>query len=417
MSLINDMLKNLEKRQAPNKTVPPLTLRQFDDDEESSFDMTHIMLIAGGLIVCAMIAGVAWYFVSHKTLHPVTILNKQQVAVTQRVPPDKEQIWIKPVSISGITQQLKGSITEIIFMLDHVALYRITSNEEQNQIAVTIDQSELQSELPQTNYLNSAVSNITSQKIGNDTKFVLTLNPGATVKYINLTNDNKSPELIVAIDYPVGAGGSLPSTNNASIKTPAMQNMIAEQYRLALNEAENGRYTLAMEQLDALLKADPDFKQARVSLAALLIEHGNRWKAKQYLDEGLSSNPNYAPFVELKARTMTLEGKITQALALLQSAIPSIEENPEYHAFMAALYERTNNNAIAARIYRQLVNLNPHNGNWWFGLGISLEKTGQIRDAVNAYTNAMAAGKLNSNSIIYLQNRLRVLQEEINEKG
>ena len=114
----------------------------------------------------------------------------------------ENQSWTTPALIKGITVQVKGSMTEISFLLNHPALYRLMSNETQNQLAVMIDQAELQAELPASNDLNSSILRITSTSFDKDTQFNLTLAPGAIIKYANLINEDKNPELVLTIEAP-----------------------------------------------------------------------------------------------------------------------------------------------------------------------------------------------------------------------
>jgi Flp pilus assembly protein TadD len=94
---------------------------------------------------------------------------------------------------------------------------------------------------------------------------------------------------------------------------------------------------------------------------------------------------------------------------------PPINDNPDYYAFMAALYARLNNNMLAIHLYKRLLELNQHNSNWWLGLGISLEKNGQQKQAINAFTKAYVEGNLAPESINFIQKHLQYLREENNE--
>ncbi len=129
------------------------------------------------------------------------------------------------------------------------------------------------------------------------------------------------------------------------------------------------------------------------------MENGNPVDARKLVDGGLAITPDYLPLLELKARLLTSEGKTKEALLVLQSEQPDISDAPNYHALMAALYNRENNFSLAATIYQKLVAINPHESSWWFGLGVSLDKLGQRQDAVMAYTKAATEGRLNAQAL------------------
>ena len=187
--------------------------------------------------------------------------------------------------------------------------------------------------------------------------------------------------------------------------------MVTEQYENAIKLAEAGNRTGAMTIFNKLLRFYPDYNDARVALAAIVLENGNPQQARKIIDDGLAMAPDYLPLIELKARLLTAEGKINEALLVLQSEQPSIVEAPNYHALIAALYNRQNNYELASAIYQRLVNINPHEGSWWFGYGVSLDKLGHNQDAIFAYTKAVTEGRLNAQASTFLQNRLRTLRE------
>jgi Flp pilus assembly protein TadD len=323
-----------------------------------------------------------------------------------------EPIWFQPLDISGITVQVKENMTEITFLLSHPALYRLETSDLQNQLSLIFDNAHSQVALPPLQYLHTAIQHIVSKNDNGDLRFNLLLSPSAVLKNVSLNNENK--ELVLTFENSL-PDNVTPTQMESAIKTPATHSLFLQSYQQALNEADKGNYAAAISQLDALLKIEPDDSNARVSLAALLLDRGDPLKANLVVDEGLVFNPDYVPYIELKARLLTQAGKIKQALTLLHTASPSLTENPEYHAFIAALYERMNKDQLAIRIYRQLLSLNPENGNWWFGLGVSLEKIGQKKSALNAYSKALTAGHLTSSSTTFLQNRLQALEERTNE--
>lgn len=415
MSLIIKMLKDLEKRENKHREVPSIALTQpLPAQDKAYFRYRHILLGLGltGLIVISI-----FWLNRHLPLPIPSVRHKTlaKQAVTTKDANDNSA-WTQLVNITGVTVQVKENITEISFMLDHPALYRLDTDNMQNQLAVIIEDAQFQSQLPPVAYLNTAIQNISAKNDNGNVRFNLTLIAGASVKYVNLTDDVKNPELVVSIQNQSDSN-SLEMTSDKLVKTPAMQTLLSRQYETALSIAKNGDTLDAITRLRSLLKVDSGYKNARVSLAALLLNEGNQSGAKNVIDEGLNFTPDYSPLIELKARILTNEGKVHSALTLLQSESPPIADNPDYHELMAALYERENNHLISASIYRQLLQTDPHNSRWWLGLGIALDKLGKSNGAIEAYTKAAAEGRLNAQAMDYLQNRLNTLQGLENDKG
>ena len=416
MSLINNLLKDLEQRESHGQTVPHLML--FPERKHHHFFANLKKSILPASLFLIFFFLFSFFLFKSNNVSPVKFIDNPAHSRAAPAPANNTD-WKNAIAITGVTIQTKDNITEVTFALSHDALYRLVTDSMQNQLSIYIDHAQLQSEIPPIGYLNQAITKITSQQIDDDTRFTLHFTPGATIKHVNLNSSNAHPELVVAVAMPTASSSNIATEATASeqseppVKSLALQNLLLQHYQTALLNAEAGRYQLAMQQLTALLKMDPTYKDARVSLVALLIDQGDTKQAADYIKTGLTQMPDYVPFVELKARIFALEGKYKQALQLLQTASPPLEENPEYHAFIAAMYEQNNEYALAAALYKKLLAINTSNGSWWFGLGVSLDKLGQDQNAINAYGRAAAQGHLNAESMAYLQNRLHQLQEAV----
>jgi Flp pilus assembly protein TadD len=412
MSLINDMLKDLESREAKHIALPIIPLTTSTSSRDIWEIITTSIYTKIFISLCSIVL-LSYVFITHSKHHSqLPPIAKTTTAPTTPSTTHTDETWLSPVSISGITIQVKDNITELSFLLNHPALYELKTDAMENQLTIRFENAALQSSLPTLNYLSTGIQSMTTEVNGNNTLFHLSLVPGAVIKFVNLNTDNGNSELVIDIQNDTSANKM--QTTAAAIKSPVPQTLLTQQYQQAVSAAETGNYELAIQNLEYVIQANPSYNEARTSLAALLLDQGNAKRAKTIIDAGLALTPSYVPFIELKARLLSTAGNVDSALALLQTASPAISENPDYHAFIAALYERTNKNALAANIYRQLVDLNPSNGSWWFGLGISLEKLGHNKEASDAYTNALAKGNLNPESLAYLQNRLQTLKEKLN---
>lgn len=405
MSLIINMLKDLDQRKhqvTPNAMLIPA-------HQDNTFEWRdHLSKV---IIVFSVVAflGLGTYLYFHKkSTHELAI--PAEMPVVKTVIHENNSDLTHPVTISGVSFETKHESTDVIFLLSTNALYRLVSDEKNHVLNVYIDNATMQSDLPTLIGAAIAIHNITAITTKAGMKFSITMKPEAFLKSVNFNADEKNPELVVAIGNAEPLPDVAPKVASG-IKSPAVQTVITEQYQRAVELSSTGNKQEAINSLTKLLSLYPDYDDARVALAAITLESGNASLARKIIDDGLALTPDYLPLIELKARVLTSEGKTKEALMVLQSEQPLITDAPSYHALIAALYSRQNNHNFAAEIYQKLVRINPHEGSWWFGLGVSLDKLGRSQDAIYAYTKAATEGRINTQAMTFLQNRLQILQE------
>lgn len=183
-----------------------------------------------------------------------------------------------------------------------------------------------------------------------------------------------------------------------------------QQYQMALDLLEQNRVAEAMQLFQQLISQMPNYSPAREALAALLIKQGQNDMADQLLTAGLQLQPNYLPFIKLKARVLIDESQFDSALVLLEQAAPDINNmDQDYSALLADLYQRLNQPLKAAIVYHHLTDLQPDNGNWWMGLGMAFVKANKPRAALEAFQKALITGNLDTASQVYVNNQLHLL--------
>lgn len=418
MSLINNMLKDLENRENTSRYRPTIVVTSAARKFPSIPLGNKPFWISAGV---SLVFAAGLMFLTTTSKPEITPIDQHINRIASSAPDtlNNDMLWLTKANISGVTLQEKDNITEISFLLDHPVLYRLVSNDASNQLSVIIDNAQFQAEVPQLQSMRTALRSVRAQNYQGSVIFNLILSPDSFIKYVNLSTDKKNPELVIAIQHNNHYAGTatVTASSNDMIKMPAMQSLYLEQYQSALKSAERGEFQTAMDQLARLLEAQPAYQDARVTFAALLIDQGNPQLAAKVIDAGLRLSPDFIPLIELKARQLTTQGQIKKALTLLQSESPPISSNPEYHAFMAALYQKNDNNLLAVQLYKRLLSINPQNGNWWFGLGLSLEKLGENSLAYDAYRKAITNGNVNQESMAYLQQHMQSLQENVNAES
>ena len=175
---------------------------------------------------------------------------------------------------------------------------------------------------------------------------------------------------------------------------PTVEEQAEDRYRKALTLIQKDRENQARPLLEEALELSPGHVAARETLAALLSDAGQNQEAEAVLRAGRALNPDHAWFALSLARLQAARGDTEDAVATLQSGMGGRGVNAEYHATLAALLVRLKQYPEAARQYQQALKLQPGQGTWWMGLGLSMEAQGKGDEARSAYRRALKAGNL-----------------------
>ena len=182
------------------------------------------------------------------------------------------------------------------------------------------------------------------------------------------------------------------------------------EFRRAVNLVNQGRVAEAMDGFRRALEIDPGHEGARQTLVALLLETKRVDEAAASLQEGLALNAGNTGFAMLLARIMVERNDIPAALIVLQRHAAPANRNPDFHAFAAALYQRLDRHKEAIEQYQTALGLAPSAGVWWLGLGISFQAVERPKEALEAFTRAKSAGNLAPDLLAFVEQRLRQLQ-------
>lgn len=180
-------------------------------------------------------------------------------------------------------------------------------------------------------------------------------------------------------------------------------------YQAAYAQVQQHNVREAEKELRRALTLEPRHVRARELLAGLLIKQGRWVETSELLQQGVQLVPAHAVFIKLYARSLMQLERDPQAIAVLREHAPPLAQDPDYHALLAALYQRSQNHPAAATTYNEILKLRPDAGIWWVGLGISLEAMGKQKEAQQAYARARQSGSLHGDLARYTDNRLLAL--------
>jgi len=193
---------------------------------------------------------------------------------------------------------------------------------------------------------------------------------------------------------------------------PLNSKQLAEiAYNKGYQYLQQGRMRQGKEFLREALSLYIPHVKAREMLAGIYIKSGRLIDAAELLSEGVKVAPEYSLFAKLYARVLLEQNNPKLAIKILENGSAAMDVEPDYFALLAATYQRINNHEKATDLYLQLVKLKPNAGVWWLGLAISLEKSGKTKEALEAYQRAQNTGSLKSGLIKFTNNKVSALSE------
>lgn len=159
----------------------------------------------------------------------------------------------------------------------------------------------------------------------------------------------------------------------------------------ALRALTRNQHGVAESRLQAHLDQQPDDTRARLLLSNVLLNQERIGTALEVLERGLSAESASELGLPL-ARLLQEMGRAVEAREVLQRYPPALADQPDYHLLLAALERQLGAHTEAAELYRRLTEHDPNNPTAWVGLGASLETLNRQTDAREAYQAALALG-------------------------
>ncbi|HEY5801604.1 MAG TPA: hypothetical protein VIT92_15385, partial [Burkholderiaceae bacterium] len=132
-------------------------------------------------------------------------------------------------------------------------------------------------------------------------------------------------------------------------------------------------------------------------------------EAVRQLQESLLMDRAQPELAMLLARQHVDSGELRSALEVLYKSAPSAAGKADYQAFMAAVLQRDRRHKEAAERYTNALRLNPQNGVWWMGLGISLQADYRLREAYEAFLHAKQTNTLSPELTGFVDQRITAL--------
>ena len=359
MSLINQMLRDLEERSAPQLNEHADTIKGIAwTASKSRAKRQHILAIGIISVLCTGIA-VAGYLHLKEDAAPVAMISGDKaVYAIEEVPQVEKSNSIKPVVDSEKTND--ADARKMLAAL-------VASGALAEKKSVTVSRKKIPEKIQV-----------------------------ATSEPIQLAANDVSP----TETSDVAVEKKLRPLDNSKLAEIAYQ----KGYELIAS----GQQSQAEKKLRHALELVSTHAKAREVLAVMYLQQQRITEAASVLQEGMKVTPAYLPFREIYARVLMAQNQLPQAIAMLSNDAPDVKTQPNYHALLAGLYQQNQQHEQAASTYLKLVKQNPQQSQWWLGMAISLEKMDKKAEAVSAYKKAREL-KLPARLMKYVNSRLQFL--------
>ena len=361
MSLINQMLKDLESRSASHEGETTGILRGLSGANVSG---RQGKMLISGLIVLAVIT--CSFYIWKEGYH-------------------KQPPYLSELKLGELPIAKQASVTNVVERGYVEEKEKINQQPEENKnISKLYDNS---TQL----LLNAELIELTVEKIEHSTEQVVSTQV-AELEPVKAEQQNKPVE-IIRKDKP------LSRSEKAEIS-----------YQSAVRQLKDGYFSLALQSLEECLRHDGKHVTARDLLANLLVRNQRMDEALAVLSDGIEIYPYQLEFIQLYARVLAEKGLLEPALEVMERISPDVTTQSDYHALRATLYQQLGNYDNAIKIYQDVLRVKPDKGRWWMGLALSLESKGDQKSALKGYRNATLTSDLNYRMKSFAEQKVRELE-------
>jgi tetratricopeptide (TPR) repeat protein len=426
MSVINKALKELNKRNSGDeygKYVPP---------EKSAFSFNKIALISLAVMGIAVLgaAGYYAYKMGEQSKQSGTKVQAETAKASQQASAEKQESDSgtdkKDSDISMVAErQAESSVisekneedestqdNELIVLAEtepSISENSVSSGETEDVPYLDVNKKSerklVKNNTRNTDSVKKSVKTHSSTEAVNDS--VIKPQAGAVVDSYVYDADN-----YVIEEQPVISekSRSKPSSLKVSKSNMSPADQKAMYRSQALNYLGKGDSRKAVEAYKNVLAVDPRDIEAREKLAGLYYGQDNHAEAIRVLDRGIALTPTHYDYRLFLSRIYKAHGDNAKALKVLEKANPPVAGNIDYYATMASIARESGDYVAASKAYTALASTNTSDGKWYLGLGISEEKQGRHRQALEAYRKASTL-YLSQSSRKFVEGRIKFLEK------
>lgn len=380
MSVINNMLKNIEQRETKQLNIENgITVKPVYDIRNIAFKVIVVVIML--LVIYA-----AYVFLPASTeTHSPVVKHTKNISTKPDALAQKQSLE-KPIAYPAINDEQLSSIP--------------TENQgkvktKQEPVEQLIVESEVQAQ-PQP---QPVIAKGIAKKADND---VLVKAPDVKNTQ-NVSNDIIKPT-------------KKAQQKNVMVKSEAVvksdQVKQAELLTGAKQAIQFGLYDEAISDLNLILIQSPLHIEARNLLAGTYFKQQDINSAQLVLQEGIALNENVLEWRVMLSKILIMQGEYDVVLQLLSAEFES-QANLDFWVLQGTAAQSASQHKQALNSFKHLTQLQPSQAKWWLALATSKDALGEYLDAKQLYKVALDLGGLNTAMTQHALQRLVALKEAV----
>ncbi len=375
MSLINQVLKDLERRHAGTDEAAGMTraVRALPDAPRRS-----LWIVLGVLVTGALVAG-SWWYLSQSERRAAQQASAAQAAVppiaAAPAPAMPESASSAPMSAVSLPVNPPNS---------PLVPGQPGSGQAQASAAVPVVLPEKIAGLPppaptaSASVPAGALAPVKAGPPGADAPGAVGGEPQPTTKVIGKVRPKPADGVgkrglpgVQAGEYPEPDGSESAASIDKQVRPPSERERAEAEFRQGMAALQAGNAAEGEDRLRAALVIDPLNNKARQALLGVYVESNRREDAERLLEDRLRVDRKHPGFAMALARLQLERGANGEALVTLQRSLPYGETSADYQAMLANALARVGRHKEAAERYEAAARLAPRNPLWLMGLGVS----------------------------------------------
>ena len=228
------------------------------------------------------------------------------------------------------------------------------------------------------------------------------------------------------VDEKISQPNSLrPTEKSRSAATMTSENKVAQIVRAPTPRSSEQRDRSAFKKAEELIRdkqsaaaeqvlvnettSNPQAVRSGTALSSLLMSQRRFEEAQELLVHLLRENPDSIELVKTQARLFLVTIKPRKAMDLLMKFSPPMSAHTDYYELLGLSARQEQQYELSVQAYKGLLRYDASRGDWWVGMAIALDMQGEIKAARSAYRSALRSKKIAPTLRDYAQQRLSAL--------